>query len=196
MENLQEVLLMERLSEFVDFVGGTPQSRLFSTIDTNAPVYKIYGQANIQADLVDDNEIINNNQIRTFDNVKTLYDGDVIFNLISGQAANVRLRHEGFLQTQNFVKIIPNEKLDRHYLVFLLNEDELIMRQLLGSLQGSAVIKYTLSQLKALKINRLPTIEEQKIIGKTYFDQIRLNWLRKKSADLKLKLAISHLGKD
>jgi len=179
---------MEKLNRFVEFIGGSPQSRIFTTTDKLAKFYSVYGQMNLRADLVGDSKlIIDNNQIRTFDQVMMLKSGDVVFNFISGESTIVHKVHHGFLQTQNFVKVIPSQEIDSQYLVYLLNEDHGIKRQLIGSLQGTTVIKYTLAQLRGLRITKLPTIQQQRLIGQLYFNQLRLNWLRKQVADLTLK---------
>lgn len=189
--------LMEKLSKFVEFVSGSPQSRLFVSMNESDPSYCIYGQSELKADLVQSETSSNEGrQIRTPDKVMILSEGDIIFNLVSGEASVVGKKHVGYLQTQNFIKLIPNQDLDTHYLVFLLNQDHNIKRQLVSSLQGTMVIKYTLAQLKALIINKLPPIDEQRLIGRMYFNQIRLNWFRKQSADLKLKIAMNQLRKD
>ncbi|WP_208423157.1 restriction endonuclease subunit S domain-containing protein [Latilactobacillus fragifolii] len=188
---------MEKLSKFVEFVSGSPQSRLFVSMNESDPSYCIYGQSELKADLVQSETASNEGrQIRTPDKVMILSEGDIIFYLVSGEASVVGKKHVGYLQTQNFIKLIPNQDLDAHYLVFLLNQDHNIKRQLVSSLQGTMVIKYTLAQLKALRINKLPPIDEQRLIGRMYFNQIRLNWFRKQSADLKLKIAMNQLRKD
>lgn len=185
---------MKQLCQYVRFVSGTPQSRLFISSNGNDPSYYVYGQTELKNDLVQEKtEPRDSRHLRTTDKVTTLTESDVVFNLISGEASIVGRSHSGFIQTQNFVKLQPNEMLDRYFLVFLLNENQVVKRQLFESLQGSKVIKYTLTQLKALKINELPSIEEQRLIGQMYFNQLRLNWLLKRSADLKCKLRINQL---
>lgn len=42
--------------------------------------------------------------IRTNDKVRILFDGDLVFSLISGKAGIVRKKHEGYLYTQNYIK--------------------------------------------------------------------------------------------
>lgn len=188
---------MEQLNKLVEFASGSPQSRLFISTDLSDPDYYIYGQTELRADLVQSEMLLNESrQIRTPDKVMTLSKGDVIFNLISGEASIVGKKYSGYLQTQNFIRLIPTQELDSRYLVYLLNEDHGIKRQLVGLSQGTTVIKYTLAQLKSLEINDLPSIEGQQLIGQMYFNQMRLNWLRKRSADLKLKIAMKQLRKD
>ncbi|XEO93306.1 restriction endonuclease subunit M [Latilactobacillus sakei] len=185
---------MDQLCHYVRFVSGTPQSRLFISSNESDPSYYVYGQMELKNDLIqEETEPSDSRCLRTTDKVITFTESDVVFNLISGEASVVGRNHLGFMQTQNFVKLQPNEMLDRYFLVFLLNENQMVKRQLFESLQGSKVIKYTLTQLKALKINELPSIEEQRLIGRMYFNQLRLNWLLKRSADLKYELRINQL---
>ncbi|WOV86679.1 restriction endonuclease subunit S [Sporosarcina oncorhynchi] len=175
---------MRKLSDVVEFVSGSPQFRITEVFDVEAPLYTYYGHSNIDDDLVD---IVSSNsdskQVRTQDRVNTLDAGDIIFSLISGNSTIVRKGHEGYLYTQNYVKLIPAENIDSKYLVYLLNEDKSIRKQFLMGLQGSQVLKYTLRQVKELEIPKLPQIGNQQIIGEIYFNQLRLQALRNRAAN-------------
>lgn len=61
--------------------------------------------------------------------VNILINGDVIFSLITGNAAIVRKEHEGYLYTQNYVKLLPYDNIDAQFLVYLINENKAIKRQ-------------------------------------------------------------------
>ena len=185
---------MKKLSEMVEFVSGSPQFRIIEVFDVNAPLYIYYGQSNIDDDLVDIvSSNVDNKQVRTQDKVNTLYTGDVIFSLISGISTIVRKEHEGYLFTQNYVKLIPNENVDSKYLVYLLNEDKFIKKQLLMGLQGSQVLKYTLKQVKELELPELPSIGKQQIIGEVYFNQLRLQALRNRAANSETIILLAKL---
>lgn len=112
------------MSDVVEFVSGSPQFRITEVFDVSAPLYTYYGQSNIDDDLVglvsSDSD---SKQVRTQDKVNTLNTGDIIFSLISGTSTIVRKEHEGYLYTQNYVKLVPTENIDAKYLVYLLNED-------------------------------------------------------------------------
>lgn len=185
---------MRKLSEMVEFVSGSPQFRITEVFDVNAPLYTFYSQSDLDDDLVDIvSSNVGNKQVRTQDKVNTLYSGDVIFSLISGISTIVRKEHEGYLYTQNYVKLMPNENVDSKYLVYLLNENKLIKKQFLMGLQGSQVLKYTLKQVKELELPELPAIEKQQMIGGVYFNQLRLQALRNRVANFEKILLLAKL---
>jgi restriction endonuclease S subunit len=185
---------MGTLGQMVEFVSGSPQFRITEVFDVNAPLYNYYGQSDIDDDLVD---IVSSNveskQVRTHDKVNTLYVGDVIFSLISGISTIIRKEHQGYLYTQNYVKLIPNENVDSQYLVYLLNEDKSIKKQFLMGLQGSQVLKYTLKQVKELELPELPSIEKQQMIGEAYFNLLRLQALRNRAANSETTILLAKL---
>lgn len=185
---------MEKLSEVAEFVSGSPQFRITEVLDMNAPLYTFYSQPDILNDLIDIvPSNVDNKHVRTRDKVNTLHSGDVVFSLISGTSAIVRKEHDGYLYTQNYVKLIPNEDVDSRYLVYLLNEDKSIKKQFLIGIQGSQVLKYTLKQLKELELPKLPSIEKQQTIGEVYFNQLRLQALRNRAANSEKTILLAKL---
>ncbi|MCC9293551.1 restriction endonuclease subunit S [Clostridium sp. WLY-B-L2] len=185
---------MKKLSELVELVSGSPQFRITEVFDEKAPLFAYYSQTDLTDDLVG---IISNGadnkQVRTNDKVNTLCHGDVVFSLITGTAAMVRKEHEGYLYTQNYVKLLPGNNIDPKFLVYLINENKTIKKQFVLGLQGSQVLKYTLKQLKELKIPKIPSIDKQKIIGQVYFNQLRLQALKNRAAELETKIILSKL---
>lgn len=185
---------MVKLSEVVKYVSGSPQFRISEAFDVNVPLYTYYGQPDIADDLVDMvSSKVDSKQVRTLDKVNTLYAGDVVFSLISGVSTIVRKGHDGYLYTQNYVKLIPNESVDSKYLVYLLNEDKSIKKQFLLGLQGSQVLKYTLKQLKELELPELPSIGKQQMIGEVYFNQLRLQALRNRASNSETTILLAKL---
>ncbi|MFC0903385.1 restriction endonuclease subunit S [Clostridium sp. MT-14] len=185
---------MKKLSELVELVSGSPQFRITEVFDEKAPLFAYYSQTDLTDDLVG---IISNGadnkQVRTNDKVNTLCHGDVVFSLITGTAAMVRKEHEGYLYTQNYVKLLPGNNIDPKFLVYLINENKTIKKQFVLGLQGSQVLKYTLKQLKELKIPNIPSIDKQKIIGQVYFNQLRLQAVKNRAAELETKIILSKL---
>ncbi|CAB1253123.1 Methylase_S domain-containing protein [Clostridiaceae bacterium BL-3] len=185
---------MKKLSELVELVSGSPQFRITEVFDEKAPLFAYYSQTDLTDDLVG---IISNGadnkQVRTNDKVNTLCHGDVVFSLITGTAAMVRKEHEGYLYTQNYVKLLPGNNIDPKFLVYLINENKTIKKQFVLGLQGSQVLKYTLKQLKELKIPNIPFIDKQKIIGQVYFNQLRLQAVKNRAAELETKIILSKL---
>ena len=77
--------------------------------------------------------------------------------------------------------------------MYLMNESRAIRKQLMLGLQGSLVLKYTLTQLRDLEIKKIPSIDRQKIIGQVYFNQLRLKALRNRVAELESKIRLAEL---
>lgn len=112
-----------KLTDVVELKSGTPQFRLIETSDPEAPVYCFYGQQELEADLTGmGGDADCAKRIRTHDAVEVLSADDLVFSLMSGKAALVSERHEGYLLTQNFSKLAPSPMIDARYLVYLLNE--------------------------------------------------------------------------
>lgn len=183
-----------RMTNFVKLNVGSPQFRIEESMSQAAPVYKFYSQTDLEDDL---KGVITkgqeNKQIRTLDNVTTLNEGNVIFSLVSGFAAIVRSKHNGYLFTQNYVVLETSNELDRAFLVYLLNEDKIIARQLRMGLQGSMVLKYTVKQIRELKLPKLPSIEKQQLIGNIYLKQLHLQALQERVASNETILRLAKL---
>lgn len=181
------------LKNVVRLSAGSPQFRIRETDAIDAPVYNVYTQSDLDDDLTGLQTVgIERKQIRTDDEVTTLNEGDVLFSLISGTAVVITRQHVGFMYTQNYVLITPKQSLDAAYLVYLLNNDRMIARQFRIQLQGTMVLKYTLAQIRELKLPPLPEIPRQQLIGSIYLKQLRLQALQKRVADNEklLRLAI------
>lgn len=185
---------MKKLNSIADFISGTPQFRITESLDEQSPIYTFYSQTDLSEDLVGIlSEDTDKKRVRTMDDVNTLSTGDIIFSLISGSAAVIREAHQGYLYTQNYVKLIPEEKIDPQFLVYLLNENSAIKKQLLIGLQGSQVLKYSLKQIKDLEIPTLPHLERQKIIGDIYFKQLRVQALKNRAAKQETMIRLQEL---
>lgn len=186
-----------KLEKVVELSSGYPQFRIVESKDREAPTYTFFSQNNLSEDLIGiPSDDLNQKQIRTKDEVSLLRAGDAVFSLISGKAAIISNAHEGYLYTQNYVKLIPGEAIDLKFLVYILNESRYIEKQFLRGLQGSAVMKYTLKQLKEIDLSNIPPLEKQKIIGDTYLKQLRLQALKKKVIDLETDLLLCKLEEE
>lgn len=184
---------MKKLNELAVFTSGSPQFRISESSDEKAARYIYYSQNDLMEDLAGVLfENVENKEVRTKDAVNILAVDDVVFSLITGTAAMVCQAHAGYLYTQNYVKLSPGPVLDARFLVYLLNENKSVRRQLFVGLQGSQVLKYTLQQLKEIYVEKLPPFEKQQAIGRIYFQQLRLKALRNKAAELE---EIIHLAK-
>lgn len=187
---------MIALARVVDFISGTPQFRITEDASGTAPEYYFYSQTDLEDDLRGtDSSNGQRKLIRTFDDVSVVSAGDVIFSLVSGTASLVRSARSGYLFTQNYVVLSPSGAVDPGFLVYLLNENAQVRRQLYLGQQGSVTMKYTLRQLKDLKVPTLPPKERQELAGQAYLDQLRLDALRKAASELETTLVLETLGK-
>lgn len=175
---------MIRIEDIVSTASGTPQFRIKESLTDSAPVYFFYGQQELENDLVDmEVKEENAKTIATLDEINLVNKGDILFSLISGRTTIVRSKHQGYLCTQNYVRLIPMENIDGKYLVYLLNESEDIKKQWNKGLQGSSILKHTIKQLRELELPKLPPYEKQTIIGDIYFKQLRIHALKMRVAD-------------
>lgn len=183
-----------KMTDLVSFKLGSPQFRIKETLAKEAPLYQMYSQLDLEEDLagvVSDHQ--ENKQVKTLDDVATLKANDLVFSLISGKAALVSSKHAGYLYTQNYLILEPDERLDAKFLLYLLNEDKGIARQLWLGLQGSMVLKYTVKQVKDLKLPKLPSLSKQAAIGQVYLKQKHLQAVKKRRADNELTLQLAKL---
>ena len=183
-----------KLGDAVQASSGSPQFRIKEVFDKEAPVYTYYSQSDLLDDLIGiESSNKENKQIRTYDKVLTLKKDDILFSLVSGTATIVSKEHEGYLYTQNYVKLTLNDDIDPRILVFLINESKDIKKQFATGLQGSQVLKYTIKQLIDIQLPEMPLIEKQKIIGQVYFKQLRLTALTNRVAELQKNKIINQL---
>ncbi len=179
MKNFKEREIM-KLEELALFMGGSLQVRLDTTSWEDARDYILYNQQHHQLDgyEVIEEEVIDSRTVTTDREVTLLEEGDLLFSLLSGKAVLVRAEHAGLLYTQNYIKIEPIAKLDKAFLLYLINESSAIRRQFYQSLQGSEVMKYTVKQLKSLQLGALPPLDSQQKLGKIYLDGLALRQKR------------------
>ena len=81
-------------------------------------LYTLYGQNELYEDLTGvPGDMSDRKQIRTEYKGSTLKAGDLIFSTISGMATLVTRDHEGYLFTQNYVRMEPlNIPIDKKYM--------------------------------------------------------------------------------
>ena len=109
----QKELFMEKLEKLVRFASGSPQFRVVESPDQQAPRYVWYAQHHLNADLSGIEPVYTDiKTVATWNKVCTLAAGDLVFSLISGTAAIVSRHHQDYIQTQNYIKLIPGKQLD------------------------------------------------------------------------------------
>lgn len=185
---------MNGIKTYLQIETGSPQFRINEVTTDDAPEYFVYSQQNLLDDLSQTKHPETNDKvIKTMDEVCLAKEGDVVYSLISGKAGIVNESHDGFLLTQNYIKLIPNNLINRKYLVYILNENREVKRQLFASSQGSIVIKLTLRQVRNLKLPVIADLNEQKLIGDIYLNQLRLENLQLERAKLNKTLVLQQL---
>lgn len=185
---------MVQLISVADIQGGIPLARIPKSTDQSAISYKVFSQSDIEECLTGFPSGNNQpTQIITQAVVLQPLEGDVIFNLITGMAAVIDEVDRPAMLTQNFVRIRLSDKVDAAFLVYLLNRSKKIKNTLLGGLQGSTILKFSVKQLKELELPDLPDIDVQRHIGSVYLKQLRREALKKRVADLETLLIMNKL---
>lgn len=175
--------------------AGISRNRIEISNDLIAKLYILYGQNELYEDLLGiEREIINRTKIRTMRRVDVLHEGDLLFSTISGEASIVSKEHEGYLFSQNYIRMeLMNNSIDKKYIAFLINENTYIKKQFAQQLQGSQVIRYTLRLLKEIELPKLPPLIVQQIIGDIYFKELRLRALKQRVAERQCELNLTRL---
>jgi len=181
----------------VQIKSGSPQFRIKETVDVDAPTYNFYSQSDLADDLggigartsCDIEKVV-----RTYDKLNLLQEGDLVFSLISASAALVGKENDGKVCTQNYIILETGDSMDKGYLLYILNEDKNIKKQLQIGLQGSKVLKYSQKQVKELEICRLPDMKRQKLIGSIYLKQKKITALRHRLAMNEEKIILDILS--
>lgn len=185
---------MHKLTDYAELLGGIPQFRIVETVSGRAPLYNVFGQNDLLEDLFGvESQKKDSKVIRTTEQVTTLSTGNIIFSLISGTACIVSEKHKRYLYTQNYIKISPDSSIDPKFLIYLLNEEEMVRKQLHFGLQGSTTLKYTLKQLKCLDLPMLPSLEKQRLIGDVYLKQLKVQALKCREAKAETKVVLYKL---
>lgn len=164
---------------------GISQFRLEESNSDKAVLYTLYGQNELSKDLFRGPEyVVECKQIKLLRTNSTLHEGDLVFSTISGEATVVGANHEGYILTQNYVRMVPVSQnvVDTKYIAFLINESPEIKRYFRQNLQGSQVVRYSLNLLKKAPLPPLPSIEKQRIIGDIYYKQLKLQALQQRVA--------------
>lgn len=183
-----------RLAELAQLKVGSPQFRIKESQSETSLIYKVYNQSDLEEDLTGRvSQQTESKQICTSDPVSTLKRGDLVFSLISGTAAIVTKEHEGYLYTQNYIVLESSDRVDKRFLLYLLNEDKSVKRQFLLGLQGSTILKYTVKQIRDLILPFEVSLERQRIIGEIYQKQVHLEARKKAQAERSSQLIMRKL---
>jgi restriction endonuclease S subunit len=178
--------------------SGAPPGRIKETSHKDAPSYFYYSQD----DLIDDLNFTTREkdpsklkQISTLDKIRTIHEGDLVFSLMNPIAALVSKEHDGYLITNNFVRIQLAENIYPAYALYYLNESDDFKKQIMKEMSGIVVKKITLSQFQKVVWPEFPSLEKQKIIGDVYLAQKKLAALKREKIELQEMKTIALLKK-
>ncbi|WP_124057597.1 restriction endonuclease subunit S [Vaginisenegalia massiliensis] len=155
---------------------------------------KVYSNEDIINDLC---HVSNDNSVSKikFENRFVVRKGDILYNLATSKASVVSEANQGKLFNQNFVQLVSQTgDVDSKYVCFILNESQLIKKQMYKQMQGSTVPKLTPSILGEIDI-KLIELEKQKLLGHIYFSMNRLAYLSELESSLQQKLMTNILTK-
>ena len=124
--------------------------------------------------------------------------GDCIISLAKSKATIVGNSNVGKCITANFIKCdLDTQKINPWFFCFMFNENTEIKKQLNMSMQGtiSCIKRITLADLKSLEIDKtkLPSLDQQRIIGHLYYDAIKNETLIKKKAEQQKEIILATL---
>ena len=177
------VTYKKKLSELFLIKGGSPQVRIKVSENFDARNYFFYDQNHLLQDIsqseIEDGAV--EKAIKTKDTVEIAEKNDLIISLISATSAKVSAQHQGYIISQNYVKLVPIDEniIDKNYVAYMLNESQIVKKQLYRQLQGSNFVKVTIAILKMLEIPVVP-IEKQRQIGQLYVKSSRLSTLHQR----------------
>ena len=175
-----------KLKKLVKFTSGINPSRINQEF---LDKYSFYDKESFEKDLIFESAQDSNKKNIIDD---SLLEDEIIFYSLSNQMAIVSKSNIGKIPSLNFSKVeIISNKIDRNYLLYLFNENQMIQRQIERERQGMILLKLPLISLYEIDIPMIP-LEEQEKIGKIYIESIKLKNKIKKYSDL-LEDATMHL---
>lgn len=132
--------------------------------------------------------------IITSDILQPITTSDLILSTIQKRLYEFPDNQPDTIAGLNYVMVTPTESVDRNYLLWWFNESTDAARQRSLLEQGSSLTRITLAMLKEFTIP-LPSLESQRIIGKTYLTTRRLHDLLAQRAELTTQLTNAYLNK-
>lgn len=89
----------------------------------------------------------------------------LVMHTLSQKVALLPKKYSGLVLTNNFVKITFKDRVDLHFIEWLINEHPTIQKQIVLFSQGSIISSLKLSNIKDIELV-LPSYEKQLILGK------------------------------
>lgn len=160
------------LSYFVKFLPGINQSRAEKQFGDDTFVY--YDQSSFESDYIAPSYLTNSNEEKSKGGL-SLNEGDVVISHALQLAAIVKEENAGKILPINFIKVeCSNQTLNKEFFIYLFNENQTLKRQKERETQGiGPVLRISVASLEGLQIPNIP-LEEQKKIGRTYFEILKL----------------------
>lgn len=89
----------------------------------------------------------------------------LVMHTLSQKVALLPEKYSGLVLTNNFVKITFKNKVDLHFIEWLINEHPTVQKQIALFSQGSIISSLKLSDIKDIDLT-LPSYKKQKLLGK------------------------------
>ncbi|PFZ52859.1 restriction endonuclease subunit S [Bacillus wiedmannii] len=111
----------------------------------------------------------------------------LVMHTLSQKVALLPEKYSGLVLTNNFVKITFKNKVDLHFIEWLINEHPTIQKQIVLFSQGSIIPSLKLSNIKDIELV-LPSYEKQQVLGKIAVLKRKKAQLLKEKIDLEQQL--------
>lgn len=148
-----------KLEQVVDFFSGPNSVELKKKFSS----YETYMNEDLEYDLHQGFQTKNTSLKKS----PILEAGDIVTSTMTNTTTVVSPKSAGKVISQNLSKLNFIEGGDAWYLCYVLNESKALKHQLYSTMEGSALRRVTVSNLKHLEIE-WPSLEQQRQIGKLY----------------------------
>ncbi|OPA00037.1 restriction endonuclease subunit S [Bacillus cereus] len=111
----------------------------------------------------------------------------LVMHTLSQKVALLPEKYSGLVLTNNFVKITFKNKVDLHFIEWLINEHPTIQKQIVLFSQGSIIPSLKLSNIKDIELV-LPSYEKQEVLGKIAVLKRKKAQLLREKIDLEQQL--------
>lgn len=166
------------MNELFSIVIGKEPPSLDEGPWSDAPAYICYGSAEMEQDLstgINKADPAKQKCIRTAKAVATFNKGDIALSMTNPKAVVISELSDGMLQTRNYLKIIPSEKLDPWFFVWMINEKADVKKILLKDAAGAPISRVSLQNIKELQNIPLPPLDLQQQLGELYYNRLRMS---------------------
>lgn len=172
LQKIGENMEKRRMSDFVSFVSGINPTRAKKQYGSNN--FHYYDQEAFEKDYSFESDLVSKKTVDDVSDKLSLRQGDVVISNSLQKAAIVSAANAGKVLTLNFIKVeFKEDKLDKHYFIYLFNSYRDVQRQKERDLQGASILRLSVKLLNQLMIP-VVDLKEQIKIGSAYSETIKL----------------------